>query len=76
MRNKSIQGLSVEVYHGNFEKAFRQWRKKVQKSGLIQEVRDRKCYIKPNEKRRLAKKVAVRNQKKLNSSSGQPKRLY
>lgn len=75
MRNKGSKGLSVEVFNGNFEKAFRQWRKKVQKSGVIQEVRDRQCYIKPNEKRRLAKKAAVREERK-NAQSGQPKRLY
>jgi len=55
-----ISGLSVDVYNGNFDRAFRQFRKKVQKDGLIQEIRDRRYYQKPNETKRLAKKAARR----------------
>lgn len=75
MKNRKISGLSVDVYNDNFEKAFRMFRKKVQKAGVVQEVRDRKAFIKPNEKKRLAKKAAKRkNTKELTSAV--PKRLY
>lgn len=70
-----MQGLSVEVYHNNFDKALRQFRKKVQKDGLIQEVRDRQTFTKPSDKKRLAKKAAKRASKK-NIQSSIPKRLY
>jgi len=56
----TTSGLSVDVYNGNFDRAFRQFRKKVQKDGLIREIRDRRYYQKPNETKRLAKKAARR----------------
>lgn len=59
-KNTTIAGLGVDVYNGNFDKAFRQFRKKIQKSGLIQEVRERKNFVKPSETRRLARKAARR----------------
>ena len=73
-KNTTIAGLGVDVYNDNFEKAFRQFRKKVQKSGLIQEVRDRQTFTKPNETRRLAKKAARRTAQLENRKNS--KRLY
>ena len=72
---KKMQGLSVEVYHNNFDKAFRQFKKKVQKEGVVQEIRDRQTFTKPSDKRRLAKKAAVRAARK-NHQQSIPKRLY
>lgn len=51
--NKS--GLTVEVRNGDFNGALRKFKKKVQEAGIIQEVRDRKEYVKPSEKRAKAK---------------------
>lgn len=51
--NKS--GLHVEVRNGDFNGALRKFKKKVQEAGIIQEVRDRKEYVKPSEKRAKAK---------------------
>ncbi len=70
----TIQGLAVDVYNDNFDKAFRQFRKKVQKAGLMQEVRDRRYYIKPNEVKRLAGKAAKRTAQQANKT--QPKRSF
>jgi small subunit ribosomal protein S21 len=42
-----------------FEKAFRTFNKKCQNLGIVKEVRDRQYYVKPSEKKRLAKKAAV-----------------
>jgi|TARA_B100001093_G_C26234219_1_gene761555 small subunit ribosomal protein S21 len=47
--NKS--GLTVEVRNGDFTKALRIFKKKVQEAGIIQEYRDRQEYVKPSEKR-------------------------
>ena len=78
MKKKSItgtiSGLGVDVYNDNFEKAFRQFRKKIQKSGLIQEVRARAHYEKPNETKRLARKAARRATELENKKNS--KRLY
>lgn len=49
------QGLTVEVRNGDFNKALRIFKKKVQEAGVIQEVRERTEYVKPSEKRAKAK---------------------
>lgn len=54
----------VEVRNGNLEKAMRVLKKKVQKEGLLQELKDRQYYTKPSEKRREAKKQGIKNVKK------------
>ena len=57
-RNKEVdekQGLAVTVRNGNLEQALRVFKRKVRKSGLIQELREREYYTKPSEKRKLAK---------------------
>jgi len=49
------QGLTVEVRNGDFNKALRIFKKKVQQEGVIQEIRERQHYVKPSEKRAKAK---------------------
>lgn len=48
-------GLTVEVKNGNFERALRKWKKKCTEEGVVQEVRDRKQYVKKSEIKRKAK---------------------
>jgi small subunit ribosomal protein S21 len=60
----SISGLRVEVKDGNFEKALRQFNKKVNDSGKLKEVRDREEFLKPSVHRRRAKQNAVKRTKK------------
>ena len=48
-------GLTVEVKNGNFERALRKWKKKCTEEGIVQEVRDRKQFVKPSEIKRKAK---------------------
>jgi small subunit ribosomal protein S21 len=43
----------IEVRKGeSFESALRRFKKKVEREGILREVRDRKHYEKPSEKRR------------------------
>lgn len=49
------QGLTVEVRNGDFNKALRIFKKKVQQEGIVQEIRERQHYVKPSEKRAKAK---------------------
>lgn len=49
------KGLYVEVRNGDFNKALRIFKKKVQEAGIIQEIRDREHYVKPSEVRKKAK---------------------
>lgn len=53
--DKPKAGLTVEVRNGDFTKALRIFKKKVQDAGIIQEVRERQEYVKPSEKRAKAK---------------------
>lgn len=46
------------------EKAVKKFSRKCKKLGIIQEVRDRREYVKPSVKRRLAKKRAIARHKK------------
>jgi len=55
VKNDQIAGLGVEVRNGDFNGAMRRFKKKVQEAGLIQEMRERKHYEKPSEKRKKAK---------------------
>jgi small subunit ribosomal protein S21 len=60
----------------NFEKLLRRFKKAVERSGVLQEVKDRQHYDKPSIQRKLAKSAAIRrHQKKLKKESLPPK-LY
>ena len=43
----SLTGSTVYVRNDNVEQALRKFKKKIQDSGLLQEVRDRGEYVKP-----------------------------
>lgn len=50
-------GLTVEVKHGNFDRALRKFKKKCTEEGIVQEFRDRTQFEKPSAKKRSAKKA-------------------
>jgi small subunit ribosomal protein S21 len=54
----AIGGLHVEVKNGDFNRAMRKFKKKVQEDGLIQEIRKREFYEKPSAKRKRMKAAA------------------
>ena len=55
---KPIYGNSVIVKDGNVEKALRKFKKKVQTSGILNELREREQYTKPTTRRKLRKAAA------------------
>lgn len=63
---KSIKDITnkVMVIDGNFEQAFRKFKRKVRKNGIRQECRDRMHYIKPAQAKQEAKKKAIRREQK------------
>lgn len=71
-----MSGKKVIVHDGNVEKALRKFKKKVQDSGILQEVRQRQEYIKPTIKRKLAKNLAKRRWKKFLNDQQLPKKLF
>ena len=74
-RTKSF-GMSVVVEDGKFEKALRQFKKKVEDSGLLKEVKDRQQYTKPTTKRKMAKNAAKKRWQKKLAQQSMPERLY
>lgn len=71
-----MTGKKVIVHDGNVEKALRKFKKKVQDSGILQEVRQRQEYVKPTIKRKIAKNLAKRRWKKLLADQQLPKKLF
>jgi len=63
-KDSKTTGLTVEVRNGDFNKALRLFKKKVQEAGIIQEVRERQEYVKPSEKRKRAKAAGIARWKK------------
>ena len=56
--------IEVHVRGGNLEKAMRVLKKKVQKAGIVKEVKRRQFYMKPSEIKREKKKEGIKNYKK------------
>lgn len=56
--SKKQRGITVEVRNDDFSRALRTWSKKVQDSGLLQEVKERMSFEKPAVARQRLKKQA------------------
>ena len=57
--------ITVEVRKGNLEQAMRVLKRKVQKEGIVRELKMRQAYEKPSAKKRRKKKENIANVKKL-----------
>ena len=60
----NLMGKRVIVKDGNVEKAIRKLKKKVQESGLLQELQKRETYTKPSVKRKMERAMAKKRWKK------------
>ncbi len=69
-------GKTVFVQDGNVEKAMRKFKKKIQNSGLLLELRERETYVKPTTRRKLKHGQAKSRWKKYLRSQKLPPRLY
>ena len=56
--------INVTVRNGNLEQAMRVLKRKVQKEGIVKEIKRRQFYMKPSEVKREAKKEGIKNYKK------------
>ena len=72
----SLKGSTVYVKNDNVEQAMRKFKKKMQDSGLLQELRDRECYEKPTTLRKRKASAAKNRWKKKLQSQQLPKKLY
>jgi small subunit ribosomal protein S21 len=75
-RPKTLTGMFVVVVNDNVEKALRKFKKKVQESGLLQDLRARESYEKPTTARKRARNAAKRRWQKRLESQALPKKLY
>jgi small subunit ribosomal protein S21 len=72
-----FSGSTVYVKEGEpFEKALRRFKKKIQDSGLLQELRDREFYEKPTTTRKRKKSAAKNRWQKELRKQALPKKLY
>ena len=69
-------GRTVLVQDGNVERALRKFKKKVQNSGILLELRERETYQKPTTKRKIKRGQARSRWKKFLRSQQLPPRLY
>lgn len=72
----SLKGSTVYVKNDNVEQAMRKFKKKMQDSGLLQELRDRECYEKPTSLRKRKASAAKNRWKKKVQSQKLPPKLY
>lgn len=69
-------GTTVYVKHDNVEQALRKFKRKVQDSGLLQDLRDREFYEKPTSVRKRKAAAAKQRWRKKLASQQLPKKLY
>jgi small subunit ribosomal protein S21 len=73
---KQFYGNSVLVTDGNVEKALRKFKKKVQESGLLEDIRARETYEKPTTELKRKKGAAKARWRKQLRSQQLPKKQY
>jgi len=69
-------GTTVYVKHDNVDQALRKFKRKVQDSGLLQDLRDREFYEKPTSVRKRKAAAAKQRWRKKLASQQLPKKLY
>ena len=69
-------GRTVIVQDGQVEKAMRKFKKKIQNSGLLQELRDRETYTKPTTRRKVKAGQARSRWRRYVKSQELPPRQY
>jgi ribosomal protein S21 len=78
-RNKNtVTGLSVRIDDPkDFNRAFRQWKKKVDESKILIEYTEREFYVKPSDARKKSHAAAVaRNRKREDAQNLKFQRKY
>jgi ribosomal protein S21 len=62
--SKKVSLVAVKVIKGDINRALKKYKRKVNDSGHLLELRERKTYTKPKTIRRKAKQQAIREQQK------------
>lgn len=75
--NKRYDGNRVTVKDGeNITQALRRFKRKIEDSGLLDELRSREFYEKPTTERKRKKSAAVNRYKKKLEKDQLPKKMY
>lgn len=69
-------GRTIVVNDGNVEKALRKFKKKVQNSGVLNELRGRETFVKPTTQRKIKRNAAKNRWRKYLASQQLAPRLY
>lgn len=71
-----LHGRSVLVQDGNVDRALRKFKKKIQASGLLDDLREREHYVKPTTERKLKAGAARSRWRKKLREQELPKKLF
>jgi small subunit ribosomal protein S21 len=67
---------SVLVQDGNYDRALRKFKKKIQESGLLNDLKDREFYTKPTTARKLKASAARARWRKKLRDQALPRKLF
>jgi small subunit ribosomal protein S21 len=77
MKNREYHGNTVIVKDGeNINQALRRFKRKVEDSGLLDDLRKKEFYEKPTTERKRKKSAAINRYKKKLEKDALPKKLY
>ena len=71
-----LHGRSVLVQDGNVDRALRKFKKKIQASGILDDLRAKEHYVKPTTARKLKASAARNRWRKKVAEQTLPKKLY
>lgn len=71
-----LRGRSVLVTDNQVDRALRKFKKKIQASGILNDLRDREFYTKPTTARKLKASAARNRWRKKLAEQALPKKLY
>jgi len=71
-----LYGRTVLVKDGNVDKALRKFKKKIQESNLLNDLRDREFYEKPTTAKKRKKSAAKNRWQKQVTAQSLPKKLF
>ena len=71
-----LRARSVLVQDNNIEKALRKFKKKIQNSGVLNDLRQREFYIKPTTERKLRRSAARNRWRKYIEGQQLPPRTH
>jgi small subunit ribosomal protein S21 len=71
-----LNGRTVYVQDDRVDQALRKFKKKIQESGLLLELRERETYVKPTTRRKVKAAQAKSRWKKYLRSQELPKKMY